>query len=421
MHPSVHAAGPGKCPICGMDLVPVVHPKRNGPESLSTVQQTEKQAAPRESSKKSEVADGGEKSDQELSREFTVPVQRQQQIGVTYTEAQVRHMLLSVRSLGILEVDQSQALECVAHVDGYIETLQVTSPGERVVVGQPLMTIYSPDIRSPEQELINVLKVQTSGTTGPASMDFLVDAARRRLLLLGVDSREISELERTGQPTDRLVFRSGFDGVVSEAPPRVGTSVKRGDKLMGLINLSRLWLRASFYENDVGLLREGEAVKVTLPAFPDRLFEGKIGVINPTIDPTSHTGSARIDIPNPDSQLRPGMYANVLVEIDAGEALTTPFDSVLPTGSRMLVFVDRGAGALEPRFIQVGRQFVDAADRHQGRYYQVIAGLKAGDRVVSRANFLIDAEAQIQGAIKDFEGARNASDPEVNRSMTRGP
>jgi membrane fusion protein, copper/silver efflux system len=420
MHPSVHAAGPGKCPICGMDLVPVVHPKRNGPESSSTVQQTEKQVVPRESSSKSELAVGGGNSNQEILPEFTVPVQRQQQIGVTYAEARLRHMLLSIRSVGILEVDQNLALECVTHVDGYIEALQVTSPGERVVVGQPLMTIYSPDVRSPEQELINLLKVQTSGTTAAASMDLLLDAARRRLLLLSVDPREISELERTGQPTDRLVLRSAFDGVVSEAPVRVGMSVKKGDKLMSLVNLSRLWLRASFYENDIGLLREGEAVKVTLPAFPDRGFEGKIGLINPSIDPTSHTGLARIDIPNPDSQLRPGMYANVLVEIDAGEAVTIPFDSVLPTGSRMLVFVDRGSGALEPRFIQVGRQFVDLADRDHGRYYQVIAGLKVGDRVVSRANFLIDAEAQIQGVIKDFEGGRDAGDSELNRSMTQG-
>jgi Cu(I)/Ag(I) efflux system membrane fusion protein len=283
-----------------------------------------------------------------------------------------------------------------------VEELRVTSPGERVVVGQPLMTIYSPDLRSPEQELVNLLKVQVNGSVGAASMDQLIDSARRRLQLLNVSPNQISELERTGLPTDRLVLQSPFDGVVSEAPMKVGMSVKRGDKLMSVLNLSRLWLWANFYENEVGLLQEGQAVTVTLPAFPNRSFAGKIGVISPTIDSVKRTAMVRIDIPNPDGRLRPGMYANVVAEIDAGEALTIPFDSVLPTGSRMLAFVDKGSGKLEPRFIQVERQFVDLADPNQERYYQVTGGLQEGERVVSSANFLIDAEAQIQGVIKDF-------------------
>jgi membrane fusion protein, copper/silver efflux system len=420
MHPSVHAKAPGKCPICGMDLVPVVHQKRDAPGSSSPVRETESRTKARLLSNDKEFGPGSESTDQGTLSEFTVPVQRQQQIGVTYAEVLRKQMVLNVRSVGVLEVDQGQIFECVTHVDGYIEALQVASPGERVVVGQPLLTLYTPDIRSPEQELVNLLKVQSSGSAGPAAMDQLIDAARRRLQLLGIDLQEISQLERTGQPTDYLVVRSNFDGVVSEAPLKVGMGVKHGDKLMGLVQLSRLWLRASFYENEISLLREGEAVKVTLPAFPDRCFEGRIGVISPNIDPTNHTGMARIDIPNSEGQLRPGMFANVMVEINAGTALAAPFDSVLPTGSRMLVFVDRGSGKLEPRFIEVGRQFVDPADPERERYYQITAGLKEGERVVARANFLIDAEAQIQGAIKDFDGERDAADPETTRSMTRG-
>ena len=143
--------------------------------------------------------------------EFIVPVQRQQQIGVTYAEVRRRHMRFDIRSVGTLEVDQAQIFECVTRVDGYIEELQVTSPGERVAVGQPLMTIYSPDLRAPEQELVNLLKVQVNGSVTPASMDQLINFARRRLQLLNVGPTEISELERTGQPTDRLVFRSTFE------------------------------------------------------------------------------------------------------------------------------------------------------------------------------------------------------------------
>ncbi len=230
MHPSVHSETAGKCPICGMDLVPVLQGKE-------------------ESSK---------------SSEFIVPVQRQQQIGVTYAEVRRRHLRLEIRSVGTLEVDQTQIFECVSRLDGYIEEVRVSSPGERVVVGQPLMTIYSPDLRAPEQELVNLLKVQVNGSVTPGSMDQLISSARRRLQLLNVGPTEISELERTGQPTDRLVFRSAFDGVVSEAPMKVGMSVKRGDKLMTMLNLSHLWLWANFYENEVGLLKEGQPMTVAL-------------------------------------------------------------------------------------------------------------------------------------------------------------
>jgi Cu(I)/Ag(I) efflux system membrane fusion protein len=372
MHPSVHSKSPGKCPICGMDLVPVTRRKE-------------------ESSKPSE---------------FIVPVERQQQIGVTYAEVRRRQMRFDIRSVGTLEVPPAQIFDCVARLDGYIEELRVTSPGERVAVGQPLMTIYSPDLRTSEQELLNLLKVRANGGANPTSIDQLIDLARLRLRRLNVGPNEISELERTLQLTDQLVLRSPFDGIVSEAPMKVGMRVTPGDKLMTVLNLSGLWLWANFYENEVGLLREGQPVTVSLPALPNRSFEGRIVVIGPTIDPVKRTAMVRIDIPNPDGQLRPGMFANVVAEIDAGEGLAIPFDAVLPIGMRMLAFVDRGSGSLEPRFIQVGREFVDLTDPNQDRYYQITGGLKEGEHIVSSANFLIDAEAQVQGAVRDFGAER---------------
>lgn len=376
MHPSIHAKAPGKCPICGMDLVPVIKPERALSDSANM--------------------------GQSQGREFLIPVERQQRIGVAYAEVEPRRIRFELRAVGTLEADQGQIFECVGRLDGYIEGLQVTSPGERVTADQPLMTIYSPDLRAPQQELINLLKAEAGGSAPPASMDSLIDLARRRLHFLNVGDSEIAELERTGQPTDHLLLRSPYDGVVSEAPMTVGMGVRRGDKLMTIVNLSRLWLWVNFYENEVGLLHEGLPVTVVLPAFPGLKFEGRIGAINPSIDPVKRTATARVDVPNLGWQLRPGMYADVIVSIDAGEELAIPFDSVLPTGSRMLVFVDKGSGRLEPRFIQVGQQFVDSADPIQRRYYQLIAGLRQGERIVSSANFLIDAEAQIEGVLEDF-------------------
>ncbi|MBV9645814.1 MAG: efflux RND transporter periplasmic adaptor subunit [Verrucomicrobia bacterium] len=344
----------------------------------------------------------GNNIDNSKPKQFFVPIQRQQQFGVTYTEARRRQMRLRLRSVGTLDVDQAQMFECVAHVEGYIEELQITSPGERVTVGQPLMTIYAPELRAPEQELVSLLRVRESGNVPQASLTQLIDSARRRLQLMNVSPDQISQLERTQQPTDLLLVRSPCDGIVSQAPMTVGLSVKHGDKVMGLINLSNLWLWANFYENEVALLKEGELMTIVFPALANRSFEGKISVISPTIDPVKRSTLVRVDIPNPDGQLRPGMFANVTTDIAAGEGLTIPFESVLPNGSQMLVFVDGGLGNLEPRLIQVGQQFVEFADQNEERYYQIISGLQEGERVVSGGNFLIDAEAQIQGALRNF-------------------
>jgi Cu(I)/Ag(I) efflux system membrane fusion protein len=372
MHPSVRSTQPGKCPICGMDLIPV----------------NNRQAG-------TAVGESG-------PAEFSVPVERQQQIGVSYSEARIRPIRFNLRSLGTIEADKARLLDCVSHVDGYIEKMMINSPGEHVAAMQPLLTIYSADLRAPEQEFVNLLKVRANGSVAPASMDHLLDLARRRLIYLNFSDTEISELERTQEPDDRVLIRSPFDAVVSDAPIKVGMAVKPGDKLMTLLDLSNLWLWSSFYENDVGLLKVGQPAKVSMSALPGRFFTGQIAAISPTIDAANGTAKIRIDLPNPNGLLRPGMHADVTVEVDEGEGLTIPFDSVLPTGSRMLVFVNKGAGKLEPRFIEVGREFSDPADPDAKRFYQVTSGLRQGERVVSAANFLIDAEARIQGVVRDF-------------------
>jgi Barrel-sandwich domain of CusB or HlyD membrane-fusion/Heavy metal binding domain len=207
MHPSVRSKSPGKCPICGMELVAVASRKTDASGSPNSNQLATGSVTARQLGGRKELSyeDVVLPSD---AHEFIVPIQRQQQIGVTYAEVRRRDIRVDIRSVGTLEADQGQVVECVARVDGYIEELQVTSPGERVTVGQPLMTIYSPDLRAPEQELISLLRAQANGSAPAGSMDQLIDLARRRLQVLNVGANEIAELERTGQATDRLVLRS---------------------------------------------------------------------------------------------------------------------------------------------------------------------------------------------------------------------
>src|SRR5260221_1049466 len=401
MHPSVHSKDPGKCPICSMDLVPVMKKVSNetkAEENPSGMTGTSSSGTMPMSSTNQEAG---------KSSEFTVPVERQQQIGVTYATATKRPIQLSIRSVGMLESDTSKMFDYVARVDGYVQELKVSSPGEDVSQGQPLITIYSPDLRSTEQELVNILNDRDHGGTSRVSNDQMIDATKRRLKLWNVSDQEIAELEKSRKPSDQLVLRSPFDGVVGEVMSRPGMNVKMGDKLVSVLDLSNLWVWAEFYENEIGLLKRGQQIDVSLPAFPNQTFHGQIAVINPRIDAAKRTARARIDIPNPKAQLRPAMYANVEVKIDGGEGLTIPVQAALPTGERMLVFLDRGQGKLLPGYVQLGRSFSTFDGQQQASYYQVLYGLQEGDRIVASANFLIDAESQVQGALKVWEGEQH--------------
>jgi Cu(I)/Ag(I) efflux system membrane fusion protein len=403
MHPSVRSKTPGKCPICSMDLVPVYKRVANvsRPEGSSNSAGSESSPAITDSGSTASLPSPDQNSNK--PGEFSVPVERQQQIGVTYASAERRPILFSIRSVGVLEPDQAKIFEYVARVDGYIQELKVASPGEQVSAGQPLLTIYSPDLRSSEQELANLLNERDRGNSARTSVDQLIESGKQRLRQWNVSTEEIDALEKSRKATDTLVLRSPFTGVVEDVPLKQGMSVKAGDRLVGVMDLSRLWLWADFYENEVELLRQGQNLEISFPAFPGKNFEGQIGAIDRRLDSMKRTTRVRIDLDNPDGQLRPGMFANVELKIDEGEGLTVPIDAVLPTGSRSIVFVDKGSGKLEPRFIRVGRSFTQS-DRNGGvTYQQVLDGLSEGERVVSSANFLIDAESRIQGALKTWD------------------
>ena len=173
--------------------------------------------------------------------------------------------------------------------------------------------------------------------------------------------------------------------------------VKVGDHLIDIADLTVVWVSAEFYESELSMLQTGQSVTVTSSSYPNDRFEGQVAVISPFLEQTKRTAKVRIDIPNPDFKLRPGMYANVELGMEMGEGLTVPASAVMPTGEREIAFVDKGDGKLEPRVVQLGEQI--------GDQYEVKSGLAEGERVVASANFLIDAESKVQGALKDFAAA----------------
>jgi membrane fusion protein, copper/silver efflux system len=397
MHPSVHAKVPGKCPICGMELVPVRKQNANATDTGGAT--TQASTAAKENT------------------EFQVPVERQQLIGVTYAAVVRKQVEINLRRVGRTEVAADKSFSYVARVDGYVQDLKVSSPGQNVTQGQPLLLIYSPDLKSTEEELVKLLNGRERATgMGREAVDPLIQAAEARLRQWNIGQTEIAQLENTRQASATLILRSPFNGVVNQVMAQPGANVKTGDKLIEVLDLSTLWVWAEFYEDDIGLLKLGQSADVTMAAFPEQTFRGQIAALSPTIDPNKRTVQVRIDLPNPRGDLRPGMYANVILRVSAGESLVIPAQAALPTGERMLVFLDRGEGKLLPRYVKLGRLFAGPPDE-QGNtdYYQVISGLSDGDRVVASANFLIDAESQVQGALKDFSEPRNLSNDRTRK------
>lgn len=373
MHPSVHAEVPGKCPICGMELVPVKK------KDASTGRQA------------------GRGGIEQTTHAFVVPVERQQQIGVTYAAVERTPLHHSVRAVGIVEPDLQRRWAFVARVDGYVQQVFVTSPGEIVEKDAPLISIYSPDLVTTQRELVMLLRMRDDAKTPEARRgpEHLITAAKSRLQQWNVTGEQIASLERERTTEETLTLRSPFRGIVQEVAVRQGGSVKVGDRLVDVADLSVVWVWAEFYENELSMIRQGQRLDVTSKSYPGESFEGQIAVVSPFIDSAKRTARVRIDIPNRDFKLRPGMYADAVLGMNMGEGLTVPTGAVMPTGTRSVVFVDKGAGKLEPRIVQLGQQYDDR--------FEVKSGVTEGERVVASANFLIDAESRVQGALKDFE------------------
>ena len=405
MHPSVKSQKPNdKCPICGMDLVPVL--KKSGGE-------TKPEASPQMEETKSGEMQGmpGIKGSGEMkgaqTSEFVVPVERQQQIGVTYAAVQRKPLRHTIRSVGMVVPDKGRNWQFVSRVDGYVQKLDVKSPGEIVEKDAPLLSIYSPDLLTSEREFVELLRMRDQAKSKDAreTPERLIQSARRRLQLWNVTNEQIAELEKTRNPQQNLTLLSPFRGVVQSVPVEQGKGVGIGNMLVEVADLSVVWVWAEFYENELPMLKVGQKIDITVKSYPGEKFEGTISLINPFLEEAKRTAKVRIDIPNPDFKLRPAMYVNAELAMDMGEGLTIPVSAVMPTGTRNVAFVDKGEGKLEPRVIQLGSKYADL--------YEVQSGLVENERVVASANFLIDAESKVQGALKEFEPSPSPNESPV--------
>ena len=387
MHPSVKSQDPkAKCPICGMDLTPVAK-RGKAPVHDHAAHDGQMPGTP------------GNTNAPEVPTEFTVPFERQQQIGVTYGAIGKKPLALTLRAVGTVAYDKQRHWDYVARVDGYIQKLSVFSRGELVEKDAPLLTLYSPDLLTTENEFVDLLKTRDQARAKTASSvtestDRLIESARQRLRLWNISDDQVAELEKTRKPHETLTLRSPFKGVVQDLGVDQGRRVMTGDHLVDIADLSVLWIWAHFYENEMSLLKKDLPVSITTAAYPGEKFKGKISLVDPFLNDASRTVRVRVDVENSDLKLRPDMYVDVALDLDLGEGLAVPVSAVLPTGQHNIAFVDKGEGKLEPRFVELGRKYGDV--------YELKSGLTNGERVVTSANFLIDAEAKVQGALKSW-------------------
>ncbi|MCL5278749.1 MAG: efflux RND transporter periplasmic adaptor subunit [Planctomycetes bacterium] len=319
----------------------------------------------------------------------------QQRIGVTLGRAQVTPLVMRIRTVGIVKPNETTLAHVHLKTEGWVTKLFVSFTGQKVKAGDPLLAIYSPAFFGAQREFLVAL--QAAKVTPSPDQQTVVDAARLRLELWGVPKEEIESLEKTGKALTTLTLRSPIGGTVLEKKAFEGQYVTPQDELYLVADLSTVWVQAKVYEYELPHIELNMAVAVILPAFPGRELGGKVAFIDPTVEEPSRTVGVRIELPNDQNQLKPGMFANILISHTMGQGLTVPSSAVIRTGRRNIVYRVEGQDRFVPLLVVVSpSQFEDR--------FQVLQGLKAGDMVVTSANFLIDSESRLRAGESGMAG-----------------
>jgi RND family efflux transporter MFP subunit len=364
MHPAYKSDKPGKAPDCGMDLVPVYE------EGAAT---------------KANLPEGA----------FQISPEKQQMIGVQYGEASYQAVTKTLRAVGRMAYDETKITRVHPRIEGWIEEVFVDFTGKQVGKGQPLISLYSPELWQTQQEFLLALKgrnelANSSFREAVGSSASLLEAARKRLELWDIDLKQLEHLEHTGKPFKTLTLYAPSDGFVLARNAFPKQRVTPETELYAIANLSTIWVLADIYEYEAPEIKLGQSVNITLPYSAGRTYRGKVAYIYPQLDNTTRTLKVRIEVPNPDFKLKPDMYANVELQIDYGKRLVVPQEAVLDSGAEQTIFIAHEGGYFEPRKVQLGAK-VDGN-------VIILSGLKAGERVVTSANFLVDSESKLKSA-----------------------
>jgi Cu(I)/Ag(I) efflux system membrane fusion protein len=413
MHTHYQSDRPGNCPICSMKLVPLEAPSP-GP-SATQVEAPGTSGAPRANS-----AGAGAVA----APTIRIAPERQQQIGLKFAEATLLPAIVEIRAVGKVAYDETQIAHVHTKVQGWIEDVFVNFVGATVRKGQPLFTIYSPDLVAAQEEYLLSLRAQKElGTSSFERVSegsrALLSATRRRLELWDITPAQIEALEKRGEVSRTVTVASQVSGIVTErAAYHHGRTVTPEMDLYTIVDLSRVWVLAQAYEYELPHVRVGQMAEAALPYDAERRpLVGKVTFVSPVLDPKTRTVEVRLEFPNPDLALKPETFVNVNLRRDLGRRLVVPKDAVMDTGTKQYVFVDKGDGYLEPREVKAG------AEVSAGRI--IADGLRERERVVTAANFILDSESRLKGAFdamgKAAEGPAAGPVAQLSAAVTTDP
>ncbi|SFM81680.1 efflux RND transporter periplasmic adaptor subunit [Nitrosomonas communis] len=343
-----------------------------------------------------------------------ITTEKIQKLGVRTETAMLREMIHTARAVATIQPDERKLYTLVTKFEGWIQRLYVNTTGQAVKKGDALMDVYSPVLITAQHEYLIARRgmhlVAEGSPHARADMQNLIESALQRLRNLDISEIELQRLQQEGEIRQYLTLRSKANGVVLEKPSIEGKRFEPGEVLYQIADLSSVWVLADVFEQDLRMIRPGQMATIRVDAYPDKLFNGKVAFIYPEVTPETRTAIVRIELPNADGLLKPDMYARVEFATfhSKDKVLTVPDSAVLDTGTRQLVLVELGEGRFEPRTVKLGM--------HADGYAEVLGGLEAGEAVVVKANFLIDAESNLKAAISGFG---HGSHPSVSNEESR--
>lgn len=419
MHPTYVSDKPGDCPICGMKLV-----LKESPAPSRAGRKVAFYRSPMDPSLRSdkpmqdamgmdfvpvyedEIA--GTSAGVPGRAVVVLPAERRQVLGVRSEEVKKVRLEHSIRTVGRVAADERRLHHIHTKYEGYVEHLFVDFTGKFVKKGEPLLSLYSPELVATQQEYLLAYRAQrqleASGIPSVAKGGTdLLEAARQRLLFWDIRPEDIERVQRTGEVMRTLDLYSEISGYVVQKMAVHGMRVMPADTLFDIADLSHLWVLADVYESDLPSVRIGMQAELTVPYFPGRSWRGPVTYINPTVEEKTRTIKVRVEVENLSGDLKPDMFADVFLKSDLGVGLFLPESAVINPGDRQLVFLDRGEGRFEPREVQLGPKVGDG--------FQVLRGVAEGDRVVTSANFLLDSESSLKAALTAMETPAPSTPP----------
>lgn len=419
MHPNYHSDKPGVCPICGMKLVPdddAAHPV--GAEAQKPTGKILYYKDPKAPNFKSDKPGINPETGSDLEPVYEndpaampmgtirVSPEKQQVIGVKFGEVTSGAGTHSFRSVGKVTMDETRFSKVQTRIEGWIEKVYVDFTGKLVEKGQPLLTLYSPEMLASQQEYLLAIRSREIMKDSPLAgsqqqSDSLLAAARKRLELFSLSEAQIEEITRAGKPLTNITIYSPISGYVMMRNAFPKQRITPETELYTVVDLSKVWIMADVFESEASLIRIGMPARVSLSYGSGKKINGRVSYIQPEVDPTTRTLKVRIEADNPDMQLRPDMFVDVDFSVAMSARMTVPAEAVLDTGLKKTVFVDRGNGYLEPRQVETGERIGDRIE--------ITKGLASTERIVISGNFLIDSESQLKSSAAGMSGHQHGS------------